>query len=411
VSGPERVYISVAEALSLVETNLPAPRRERVALPDAAGRVLAEEILTREDLPPFASSAMDGYCLRVGEAAGASKGDPADLPLAGEIAAGEMPPAEWPVGTCLRILTGAPVPADCAGVVPVEETEEIEGGVRFYAGIAAPGAHIRPAGEDLASGERALSPGQRIGPAEIALLAALGVEEISLTRRPRVAFLATGDELLAPREAPRPGAIRNSNTPMTMAMLDEVGADALDLGVAPDNEDALAAMLAPALESCDMLVSSGGVSAGRYDLVGRALENLSAEWVFHKVRQQPGKPLAFMLWRGKPVFGLPGNPVSSFFTFWYYVAPSIRKMMGLTDAHPRQVRALLRGELSGRRRQFFARANTRWVGDHYEAEARPPHGSHILSSLAQANSFIILPEGTGRLEAGTEVTVAFFDGL
>ncbi|MBC8366714.1 molybdopterin molybdotransferase MoeA [bacterium] len=409
MSGPSKVFVSVAEALALIEVNLPSPGRISMPLSRAAGRVLAEEIVAKESLPAFSNSAMDGYALRAAEVAGACAENPVELPLAGEIAAGEMPPATWPTGTCLRILTGAPIPADCEGVVPVEETQEVEGGVRFYADLIATGSNIRPSGEDVKAGARLLAPGHLVGPAEIALLAAQGITELEVTRRPRVGFLATGDELLAAHEAPRPGAIRNSNTPMILAMLADLGIEGVDLGVAPDNEESLATLLASALADVDLLLTSGGVSAGRYDLVGKVLEDLGAKWVFHKIAQQPGKPLAFLTWMDKPVFGLPGNPVSGFFTFWYYVAPALRKMMGQTDAHPRHVMAKLRGEIAGKpEKSFFGRAYTRWVGDAYEAEPRPPHGSHVLSTLTDANSFIILPTGTGKLEEGAEVRVAFF---
>lgn len=411
MTGASRIFISVAEALSLIEKHLPLPLRERVKVADASGRVLAEEIIAAESLPAFSNSAMDGFALRRAEVAGATREQPVDLPLSGEIAAGELPPRDWPAQSCQRILTGAPIPEGCEGVVPVEETEELEGSIRFFADLAATGSNIRPSGEDVQIGDRVLAPGQTLRPPEIGLLVALGVQEISVTRRPRVGFMATGDELLAPGEPSRPGAIRNSNTPMILSLLAELGIEGVDLGVAPDREDALATILAPALENCDLLISSGGVSAGRYDLVGKVFEELGAEWVFHKIAQQPGKPLAFLTWQGKPVFGLPGNPVSGFFTFWYYVAPALRKMMGRTDAHPHHVIATLKGTLSGKpKKQFFGRAYTRWVGDHYEAEPRPPHGSHVLSSLARANSFVILSPGTGELVEGAEVTAAFFDG-
>jgi len=410
MSGPSKVFVSVAEALALIESRLPSPGRTSVPLSKAAGRVLAEEIVAKESLPAFSNSAMDGFALRTAEVAGASADNPRVLPLAGEIAAGELPSTHWPEGSCLRILTGAPLPEGCDGVVPVEETEEVQGGIRFFADLAATGANIRPAGEDVKAGAGLLRPGHLIAPAEIALLAAQGFTEVEVTRRPRVGFLATGDELLAPHEAPRPGAIRNSNTPMILAMLADLGIGGVDLGVAPDSEDSLAAMLAPALADVDLLISSGGVSAGRYDLVGKVLEDLGAHWVFHKIAQQPGKPLAFLTWNDKPVFGLPGNPVSGFFTFWYYVAPALRKMMGQTDAHPRHVLAKLKGNIAGKpEKSFFGRAYTRWVGDAYEAEPRPPHGSHVLSTLTEANSFIILPTGTGELDEGTEVMVAFID--
>lgn len=410
MTGSPRIYIEVEEAKALVAAALPAPSAVRLPLAKAAGRVLAEDLAAREDLPAFANSAMDGYAVRAADLAGAGAAAPVTLPLAGEIAAGDDPGIPWPAGSVLRIMTGAPVPPGCDGVIPVELTAETGAGVRFDADLASPQANVRPAGEDLRAGAPLLDAGTVLGPGAIALLAAQGVEEIAVFRRPRVSFLATGSELVAPGREPAPGEIRNSNGPMATALLLAAGFPARDLGIAPDEPDALRALLAEALADCDLLVTTGGVSMGRYDLVGDLLAELGAEWRFHKVRQQPGKPLAFLTFNGRPVFGLPGNPVSTFMTLWYYVLPALRRMGGHPEPEPRAVRATLTAAVKGRpEKRFFARARVEWTEDGWRAEPLPPHGSHVLSSLAAANAFLPLPPDTGALAPGDRVEAALFD--
>ncbi len=407
-----KTFVSVDEAKALIAASLPAPVAETVPLAGAHGLFLADDLSAREDLPAFANSAMDGYAVRAADLRGASEDAPVSLPLAGEIRAGGDPNLPWPEETCLRILTGAPAPTGADGVVVVEDTEEIDDGrsVRFRAGLAREQQHIRPAGEDLRAGDPLLPRGTRLGPAALGLLAAQGVVELPAYRRPRVAFLATGDELVPAGSDPGPGKIRNSNGPMLTAQLAARGADPRDLGIAADDRDTLKRVLGRALEEHDVLVTSGGVSMGRYDLVGELLVELGATWVFHKVSQQPAKPLAFLTWRGKPVFGVPGNPVSGFLAVCYYVAPALGRMMGDPDPEPRHVAARLAAPLRGRpAKLFFARAWTEWGPDGYVADPRPPHGSHVLSSLARANSFVILPAGTGELAAGSEVEAVFFE--
>lgn len=404
-----RKYLSVEEAKAEVAAALPAPVRISLPLAKAGGRILAEPIVAREDLPAFASSAMDGYAVRAADVAGAGPDAPVILALAGEIAAGQSAPRDWPLGSTLRIMTGAPVPEGCAGVIPVEETAECDEGVRFLTGISAGKHNIRPLGEDVRAGEPLLPAGLRLDAAALALLAAQGVSEPSVFRLPRVSFLATGDELVAANESPGPGGIRNSNGPLALSLLAESGFPARDLGIAPDDPSRLREMLAAALAESDLLITSGGVSMGRYDLVGELLVGLGAEWVFHRVRQRPGKPLAFLCWRGKPVFGLPGNPVSTFMTLWYYTLPALRRMCGQPDPEPFTVSASLGTALRGTsERAFFVRAWTEWEGRGWLAEPRPPHGSHLLSSLARSNSFLILPAGCGDLPVGAEVRAAFF---
>jgi molybdopterin molybdotransferase len=402
-------YIDVEVAKALIEATLPAPAAVVMPLDKARGRVLAADLKAMEDLPPFANSAMDGYAVRAAEVAGACEDSPVTLPLSGEIAAGGNPDIDWPAGSVLRIMTGAPAPEGCEGVIPVERTTEADGAVIFSTDLEATGDNLRPAGEDVKEGAPLLAAGTRLGPAALALLAAQGMVDLPVWRRPRVSFLATGSELVSAEETPGPGGIRNSNGPLALALLTEAGFPAQDLGIGPDDPDRLRELLGEALASSDLLITTGGVSMGRYDLVGDLLVELGAEWVFHKVKQQPGKPLAFLEWQGKPVFGLPGNPVSSFMTLWYYVLPALRTMAGEASPEPLRVEALLAGEVRGRpSKLFFARAFTEWTPEGWRATPCPPHGSHVLSSLTRANSFLLLPPGTGDLAEGATVTAAFF---
>ncbi len=413
IPSPEYSFVGVEQARRIIQAHVPAPTPELLEIEEAQGLVLLEGIKATEALPRFTNSAMDGFAVRAHEVRGASPSTPMDLPLAGEIAAGSTARVAWPSGTCIRILTGAPVPSGCDGVIPVEETvettEENLTTIRFLADLDGHDSYLRPAGEDVHLGDTVLQAGKVIGPPEIALLASLGITHVLAGKRPSVGFLATGSELIPHDEIPKTGQIRNSNIPQIMAMLAEIGANSLNLGTAPDHPATLEASLADALARCDVLLTSGGVSAGKYDLVIETLTRLGATCVLHKVAQKPGKPLAFLLWRGKPIFGLPGNPISVFTTTWYYVGPALRQMMGHPDPFPPQVVATLEGEITGiKSRAFFARATTTWESDRFVTRPCPPHGSHIFHSMTRANSFILIPEGAGHHETGDSVRVGFF---
>jgi molybdopterin molybdotransferase len=289
-------------------------------------------------------------------------------------------------------------------------TEEIAGGrrVRFLADLAATGANLRPAGEDLKAGDPILAKGERLGAAAVALLAAQGITRVPVQRRPRVAYLTTGDELVPAEAEPGPGRIRNSNAYLLHAQLEQAGYPALDLGTAPDAREPLRERLSAGLAAAEVLITCGGISAGRHDLVGETLVDLGAEWIFHRVRQQPGKPLALFRRDGRLVFALPGNPVSSFMTIWYYVLPALRRLEGETACEPFCAAARLGAPLAGRpAKTFFARARAVWNGEGFTAEPLPPHGSHILGNLPRANAFIILPPDTDQLPAGAAVRIGF----
>ncbi|MCP4547769.1 MAG: molybdopterin molybdotransferase MoeA [bacterium] len=408
-------YIEIPEAQQLITGALPRLGAEEIACDVALGRLLASDLFARDNLPRFDNSSMDGFAVRRTEVAGASPESPVTLDLAGEIAAGGFPDDKWPTGACLRILTGAPVPQGADGVIPVEETSEVAGGrIRFTADLARTGDNLRATGQDVRIGDLLLEKGARITPPVLGLLAGQGITSLSVRKLPRVGFLATGNELVTADQDPGPGQIRNSNSPLIVSQFQAAGFPVRDLGVALDTPDALREALTVALadDTLDVLVSSGGVSMGRYDLVGDILAELGAEWIFHKIAQKPGKPLAFLKRGDKPIFGLPGNPVSSFMCTWYYVIPALKRMMGDARPDPLHLSARLTATIAAQPpRFFFARARTTLCDGVFRTEPVGLQESHALQSLTRANSFILLPATAGVLSVGTEVEVALFDTL
>jgi molybdopterin molybdotransferase len=330
---------------SILERIRPTRTIENVDIADALGRVLASEVASDIDLPPFEKSAMDGYAVHsadFGPLAASEKGgkgssagpasDPASdasiertLPIVGESRAGNPLRDPVPMGACAAIYTGAEVPAGCDAVVMVEHSK-LRGGEVTLIGRPRPGQHICQKGQDLRRGQVVLQPGHRVRPADLAVLAAVGAVPVRVFARPIVAILTTGDELLPPDQTPGPGQIREGNTLHLAAMVQAAGAVPRNLGVCPDELDELARAISGALEGCDALITTGGVSMGRYDLVGEALEKVGVECVFHKVSIKPGKPLWFGMRGGTPVFALPGNPVSCLVGFEVFVRPALLKM-------------------------------------------------------------------------------------
>lgn len=392
---------------------------EVVALPDALGRVLAESLMARLTLPPWDNSAMDGFAVRAADVATAGATTPVVLPVVGEIAAGFAPAAPLQPGTSLRIFTGAPLPPGADAIVPVEDTDAEPGTARDAsapppARVAifaspTPGAHIRRAGSDIRAGDRLLMGGRRLRAADLALAAAGGHGTLPIHVRPRVAVLATGDELAAPGAPLGPAQIPDSNSIGLAAQARETGAEARALGVAPDRLDEVIARLREAIAWADVVVVSGGVSVGAHDVVKDAFAALGRVELW-RVAVQPGKPVAFGRAGGdRPVllFGLPGNPVSSLVTFELFVRPVLRRLAGHTDLVGREVvRARLTEPVhkSVDRRTFL---RVRLVGG--EARLAGGQGSHVLSALAWANGLAIVPEGIAELPAGAEVDVLRLD--
>jgi molybdopterin molybdotransferase len=375
-----------------------------VALRDAHGLVLAAEVTTAEDVPPFANTAMDGYAVRAADTAGAAPGGPVRLRVIGELPAGAAPDRSVGAGEAIRIMTGAPMPPGADAVVMVERTTHAgHDGVDIEAEASA-GDHVRDAGGDLRAGQVVFDAGTRLGAAHLGVLASVGAETVRVHPRPRVGVLSTGDELVE-RGALAPGQIRDSNRPMLIALAAESGMEPVDLGIARDDEDRIVAILEDAFERCDAVLTSGGVSVGDYDYVKAALDRLgSLEW--RQVAIKPAKPLAFGIVRGCPVFGLPGNPVSSLVSFELFARPALLQLAG--DPARFRIEVTARAEQAFPRKQdgkmHVDRVRVEWRDDGYVAARTGDQASNVLSATALANGLALIPDGDG-VPAGADLRV------
>jgi molybdopterin molybdotransferase len=387
---------------------------------EALGRVLAEKIVSDISIPPFDNSAMDGYAVRSADVADASPETPVRLEVVGSVAAGYVAGAQVQPGTTIRIMTGAPLPAGADAVVPYEETSDFDRPKE--ARLTDPASaievrqavesrdHVRPAGEDIYQGEVVMAPGRLIRPQEIGVLASLGHQAVLVHRRPRVAILATGDELLEIHEPLAPGKIRNSNEYTNAALVTRTGGIPLRLGIARDAREHLVAKIRAGLEQeADLFLTSGGVSVGDYDVVKDVLGS-EGEMQFWQVNMKPGKPLAFGLLPGDvPLVGLPGNPVSAMVSFEQFARPAILKMLGHTDLAKPTVRAIVDEPLTNSGRRGFVRVVVSRREDGYHARTTGEQGSGVLTSMAKANGLAIVSEGRYEVAAGTELTVQMLD--
>ena len=370
-----------------------------VGLLEAHGCVLAEDVAAETDVPPFANSAMDGYAVRSSDAY-----EGAELEVVGELAAGSGADLEVGFGQAVRIMTGAPVPAGADVVVPVERVEEDDHRVRLRAG-GRRGEHVRPAGEDVRAGEVVLTAGRRLGAADIGLLAAIGRIRVLVHPQPRVVIISTGDELLEPGAAPRQGAVRDANSFALTALARECGAAAFRLPVVPDDRRALQEAFEGALTQADLLVTTGGVSAGRYDYVKQVLAQLG-DVRSTKVGMQPGMPQAFGFLDGVPCFGLPGNPVSAFVSFEVFVRPALRRMQGRTDLNRPRVTAILEDEVtSPPNKVSFLRVKLHREGGVWHARTTGAQGSNILRSVVEADGLAEVPQERTSVFSGERVVV------
>lgn len=365
----------------------------RKSLTEISGLVLAEDIVAHDSMPPFAAAAMDGYAV-------ISSDTSAERAVTGEQDAGVNLDLAVIPGTAVRIMTGAPLPVGADAVIPFENTREEAGVVRLLA-FAGPGANVRPAGQDIIAGETVLCRGSELGPAEIGLLASLGHGRALVHPRPRVAIITTGDELVSVNTVPRAGQIRDANGPALLAAARAAGFEAAALPCpVGDDAAALERALLDTLAASDMVVTSGGVSMGMRDLIKPLLAKLG-EIMVGRVALKPGKPLTFALVQGKPVFGLPGFPVSSLVSFEQFVRPALRLMAG----HRLLWRPLAEVRLAQTlrhdpERTEFQRAVVETVPGGYQARGNGAQGSGRLKSLAGANALLVLPAGTGDFPAG-----------
>ena len=395
--------LTVEQALQQIHGRFRPLGSERAELLSALGRVLAEPVVSRRQIPPWPNSSMDGYAVRAGDT-----GD-VELTVVGQVAAGALPARTVGRGEAIRIFTGAPLPGGADAVVPQEDVTVRDGAIRL-AGRVDSGAYVRPAGEDLEVGDQVLDVGAELGPAEIGLLATLGYTQVSVHRRPRVAILSTGNELADLGTEPGPGQIPNTNTYSLMAQVIEAGAEPINLGVARDDLAAIEARLRSGLGS-DVIVSSAGVSVGDLDLVKQALTRLGAELHLWRVSMRPGKPITFGSIGDTPIYGLPGNPVSAMVTFELFVRPALRRMAGHRTLDRLRVRARAARRIAnpGARRGYLRVSLTR-DGAGWLATLTGDQGSGILRSMVLADGLAIVP-GDTVIEAGGEVEVIAFKEL
>jgi molybdopterin molybdotransferase len=387
--------LSMEEALGLVLERVRPLPAESVGLNEAAGRVLAEPAVASVDLPPFDSSAMDGFVVRAADT-------PGELPVTFRIAAGRPSPRPLEAGTAMGIATGGAVPSGADAVIPVEYVVDHDNSVAVDR-PAEPGAFVRPRGGDARRGGVVIAAGERLGPAQLGALAAAGVAEVSCARRPRAAVLTTGSELRSPGEDLEPGQIYEANGVILASQLASAGADAEQLAPAADEPEAHRGALERGLEA-DVLVTTGGVSVGPHDLVRSVGAELGIEEVFWRVAVKPGKPLWFGVRGATLVFGLPGNPVSSLVCFELFVRPAVLALQGLTEPGPR----FALGTLGAPVRRNDARdelARARSAVEDGEVVLRPVAGqeSHMIVRAAEADALVLVPRGEGELAAGERV--------
>jgi molybdopterin molybdotransferase len=389
-----------ARILAAIAPHAPLPA-EAVPLTTALDRILAEDAIAHDETPPFINSAMDGYALRAEDTQRATAETPVTLRLAGEVPAGRIYAGVVATGEAVRILTGAPVPDGADAVLQQELTEVADGMVTVRQSVAA-GNNMRPAGGDIRPGMRLIAAGTQLGPAEIALLAAAGIHPAPVTRRPRVAILATGDELAPLGETPRPGQIRETNSPYLIAAVLRAGGEPVPLGIARDRADEIRAKLDQA-RTADLILTSGGVSVGDYDLVKQILaENGNID--FWRVQMKPGKPLAFGLLGETPLLGLPGNPASAAVTFELFGRPAIRRMLGCAQVERPLVHARLAGSSIERGdRRHFVRVRLSSHEGILEARQTGRQDSHLISSLQGASAYLVIAEGEGVVAEGEMV--------
>ena len=415
--------LSVEEAQGRILEMFQPLESERKPLLEALGQVMAEDVVSTLDIPPLANSAMDGYAVQYQAIEGAIHDGPKTLRVIGYMAAGKLPHQEVVSGTAVRIMTGAPIPPGADTVVPFEETDEFErkgqgngpldiAEIKIRADIPR-GSNVRPAGQDIEKGQMVLNKGTLLRPSEIGVLASMGRDTVEVIRRPVVAVIATGDELMEPGQPVSAGKIYDSNSYGVSAAILHYGGIPRFLGIAGDNLESMNSKLEEGL-TADVLLTSAGVSMGDYDIVKDLLAS-RGEIGFWSVRMRPAKPLAFGVFPGPggrkvPHIGLPGNPVSALVAFEEMVRPAILKMLGRKDLEKPTVRAVLEDDIiNSDGRRVYARAIITHRDGRYYARLTGDQGSGILTSMALANGLAICPEDVSRMKAGEEVDVQMLD--
>lgn len=398
--------LSVNEARERILSNFQATATEHIPLVASANRVLGKDIVSDQDFPPFDNSAVDGFAIRAED----TTASPRTLSVVSDIPAGTSPTVILRPGEAARIMTGAQVPQGADAVVPVEETDF----QNHHAGVAAPkavtptrqiksGDNVRLRGTDIRSGEAVLEKGRVLQPQDLGVLAMLGIPTVLVHKKPRVALLSSGDELLDVSAPLEPGKIRDTNSYTLAASIEKAGADVLRLGVARDTREAVRALLDQAANAhVDLILSSAGVSVGAFDFIKEVIES-NGKMDFWRVNMRPGKPLAFGEYKGLPVIGLPGNPVSAFVGFEVFVRPVLERLGGKLDRDRLKVRVRCAEEILSDGRESYLRANIQMQEGQQVARLTGHQGSGNLLSLVQADALLIIPAGVKCVPAGQEV--------
>jgi molybdopterin molybdotransferase len=400
--------ITVEEALEKILSRIHPLGSEKVSILEALGRVMAENIYANRDIPPLDNSGMDGYAVRSEDVQNASSHYPVRLEVIEDLPAGFVSKKRVEKGKAIRIMTGAAIPKGADTVVPVEDTKQDDRFVLIFTTLPSD-ENIRKAGEDVKEGERVISAGDLIRPSEVGMLASVRRSFVSVYQRPLVAILCTGEELVDVDGILDEVKIVSSNSYTLAAQVKDCGAIPVQLGIVRDRKEEIKEKLLQGIRA-DVLISSAGVSVGDYDFVKDALKDLGMEMIFWKVAMQPGRPLVFGTIQGKPVFGLPGNPVSSMVSFEQFVRPSLLKMMGHRQLFRPVIEAVLKEDIQKKPgRRHFIRASVTFEKDHYAVTVTGAQGSGILKSMVRANGLMIIPEDREIVRAGEKVKVQLLD--
>ena len=393
--------VPLERALEVIESFPLEPGVERVPLESALGRILAEDVVSPIDVPPFDRATVDGYAVRAEDTFMASESEPVKLKVVGEVNAGDFPDFELKPGESVYISTGAPLPKGADAVIQFEDVDREGEEVIIYK-PAYPGLGVMKAGTDIPKGKPLLKRGTRLGFKETALLSAVGIAEVPVFRKPKVAVISTGNELVLPGEELKPGQIYDINGRAIADAVRELGGEAVFLGIARDNRESLKALIEKGVECCDIVILSGGASGGIRDLTSSIIEELG-EVKIHGIAIQPGKPTIIGLINGKPVCGLPGYPTSCLTNFTLLVAPLLRRLIG-RESEVRKVKKRLAHKV------FSVKGRRQFLPVRIEGEKAIPilKGSGAVTSFVDADGFIEVPENVEILEAGEEVEVTFF---
>lgn len=404
-----RTNISLEEALDILlkENNQTEPIH--VPLLDSLGSVLAEDIVSDMNMPPFNKSPLDGYAVRAEDIQGASQETPVTLQVIDFVPAGHVSSQKLEKGEAIRIMTGAKIPEGADVVVRFEDTEFTDKEVKIYTPLCS-NSNISKLGEDMKIGDIVMKKGMPIDAPEIGILATLGKSFVQVYRKPRVAILPTGDELVDIQEVLTDGKIRNSNSYTIAAQIKKIGAKPLMLGICDDGIEAIKEKLKSALSWADIIITTGGVSVGDCDLVKEAFQEVGAEMLFWRVRMKPGTPIAVAKYENKLLFGLSGNPAAAYITFEQFVRPIILKKMGREKYKLMKVESILESSFSKISNQNrFVRANTYYRDGKYYTQFPSKHSSGVLSSLSGTNSLFYIPSGTGPYKEGQNIIVQLLD--